>query len=56
MNKDKTDAKIGITDYMDNAKSFFEEALHENMGPAYLCPYIDPTWNKKRILEHLALK
>ena len=27
MNKEKTDAKIGITDYMDNAKAFFDETV-----------------------------
>ncbi len=35
------------------ARTFFEAALHENLGPAYLCPYVDPTWARRRILETL---
>jgi hypothetical protein len=31
------------------ARSFFEDALEENSGPAYLCPYVDPTWDMTRI-------
>jgi hypothetical protein len=26
------------------ARSFFEDAISENTGPGYLCPYIDPNW------------
>lgn len=36
-----------------DAKSFFEDACRENTGPAYFCPYIDPTWERDRILETL---
>jgi hypothetical protein len=35
------------------AKSFFIGVKTENTGPAYLCPYIDPTWERERILETL---
>ena len=28
----------------DRARAFFEGVQRENSGPAYLCPYIDPTW------------
>jgi hypothetical protein len=31
------------------ARSFFEAHLEENTGPAYLCPYVDPTWDMARI-------
>jgi hypothetical protein len=31
------------------ARTFFEGALRENTGPAYLCPYVDPTWDMTRI-------
>ncbi len=35
------------------ARAFFQEHLHEHTGPAYLCPYVDPTWGRDRILETL---
>ena len=35
------------------ARGFFEECLHEHTGPSYLCPYVDPTWDRDRILEIL---
>lgn len=31
------------------ARSFFEDHLHEHTGPAYLCPYVDPRWDMARI-------
>jgi hypothetical protein len=31
------------------ARSYFEGHLHENSGPAYLCPYVDPTWEMNQI-------
>jgi hypothetical protein len=31
------------------ARSFFEGHLEEGTGPAYLCPYVDPTWDMARI-------
>jgi len=31
------------------ARGFFEEALRENTGPAYLCPYVDPRWEMTQI-------
>ena len=36
-----------------HARRFFEDALNEHNGPAYLCPYIDPRWGKEKILEAL---
>jgi hypothetical protein len=36
------------------ARSFFEDHLRENTGPAYLCPYVDPTWDMTRIQAALA--
>lgn len=36
------------------ARKFFEDAEYENMGPAYHCPYIDPSWSMERILEALS--
>jgi len=35
------------------ARSFFENAFHENLGPAYFCPYVDPSWDRERILAAL---
>lgn len=35
------------------AQVFFDEVEHENRGPAYHCPFIDPTWDRKKILEVL---
>jgi hypothetical protein len=31
------------------AREFFENALQENIGPAYFCPYIDVGWDIERI-------
>jgi hypothetical protein len=36
-------------EFHDQARCFFEEALHENTGPAYLCPFIDVGWDHERI-------
>jgi hypothetical protein len=33
------------------ARTFFEEAQRENFGPAYLCPYLDPTWTEERLQQ-----
>jgi hypothetical protein len=35
------------------ARSFFENARYENLGPAYLCPYVDPSWSRERIINEL---
>ncbi|GMU22601.1 MAG: hypothetical protein AMXMBFR13_26860 [Phycisphaerae bacterium] len=35
------------------ARSFFESAEYQNLGPAYLCPYIDPQWDRERVLAAL---
>ncbi len=35
------------------ARGFFENAYHENLGPAYFCPYVDPLWNREQIIERL---
>lgn len=35
------------------AQSFFEDAYRENIGPAYFCPYIDPSWSKEKIINEL---
>jgi hypothetical protein len=38
--------------YHDLARNFFEDARHEQTGPAYLhCPYIDPFWDEAKILQ-----
>jgi hypothetical protein len=39
------------------ARAFFEGHVRDNTGPAYLCPYVDPTWDMPRIqkaFSHLA--
>lgn len=35
------------------ALSFFSDVYDKNEGPAYFCPYIDPKWSRKKILETL---
>jgi hypothetical protein len=35
------------------ARAFFENAQDQNSGPAYLCPYLDPTWSLEKIREAL---
>ena len=36
------------------ARDFFENALHENLGPSYFCPYVDPSWSRERITRELS--
>jgi len=35
------------------AYAFFSNAESENLGPAYFCPYVDPSWERERILHVL---
>ena len=35
------------------ARSFFEDAYRENIGPAYFCPYLDPSWSKEKVIMEL---
>lgn len=35
------------------ARSFFENAEYENVGPNYPCPFVDAQWPRDRILEAL---
>jgi hypothetical protein len=37
----------------ETARAFFEEHGQCGTGPAYLCPYIDPSWDNGRIHEVL---
>lgn len=37
-----------------DARRFFENALRENVGPAYLCPYIHAGWDQDRVRQVLA--
>lgn len=41
-------------EHHDAARQFFEEALANNTGPAYFCPYLDPAWDDARIQEAVA--
>lgn len=36
-----------------DAWSFFRDAQDDNLGPAYFCPYIDPTWSVDTVREAL---
>lgn len=36
------------------AHGFFQHVLDSNLGPAYFCPYIDPSWERDRILNALS--
>jgi len=38
----------------ENARSFFDTAERENLGPSYQCPFIDPYWNRKKIKSLLS--
>jgi hypothetical protein len=38
-----------------DARRFFEEARDDNTGPAYLCPYIDPGWDRTRVQRALGM-
>jgi len=40
-------------DLHEAARGFFEHARDENLGPAYLCPYIDPGWDRRRVRSAL---
>ena len=35
------------------ALGFFTDAIQENIGPGYLCPYIDPSWDLDRVEQAL---
>lgn len=35
------------------ASEFFKDAQAENLGPAYFCPYVDPSWPRDTILNAL---
>lgn len=37
-----------------NARAFFSTVYHDHTGPAYFCPFIDPTWSRQRVEEELA--
>lgn len=37
----------------DIARSFFIDAIEDNLGPGYLCPYLDPSWSVERVREAL---
>jgi hypothetical protein len=41
--------------YHDAARGFFEEHEYDHTGPAYLCPYVDPTWGMNRIQQALTI-
>jgi hypothetical protein len=36
-----------------DARSFFARSEVEDIGPSYLCPYIDPTWDVGRIVQSI---
>ncbi len=38
----------------EQARAFFEEHRQAGSGPAYLCPYIDPTWDHADLQEALS--
>lgn len=35
------------------ARGFFTNAVRENLGPGYFCPYIDPCWSRRRVEQAL---
>ena len=36
------------------ARGFFQDAAEDNSGPAYGCPFIDPSWDDERIQREVA--
>lgn len=38
----------------DAARGFFLYTRENNLGPAYFCPYVDPSWDRDRILKALS--
>jgi hypothetical protein len=36
-----------------DAREFFEFVHRDNTGPAYLCPYIDPSWDRDTVMSAL---
>jgi hypothetical protein len=38
------------------ARNFFATAKHENLGPAYDCPYIDARWKRDKIAHALGME
>jgi len=40
-------------EFHGKARQFFTDHQLANSGPAYLCPYVDVTWNRKRIQAQL---
>jgi hypothetical protein len=36
------------------ARQFFADATHQNIGPGYFCPYVDPVWPLARVQQALA--
>jgi len=39
-----------------NAAKFFREAVDENRGPGYFCPFVDPLWPIEKVAAALAAK
>ena len=37
-----------------NARSFFAWARRENIGPEYLCPFLDSSWTREQVEEALS--
>ncbi len=50
---DENDAAFLIIpeDLHSAATAFFLDVLHENLGPAYFCPFIDAQWNRRQIRD-----
>lgn len=40
-------------EFHDKARQFFTDHRIANSGPAYLCPYVDVTWDRSRIQAQL---
>jgi hypothetical protein len=38
------------------ARYFFENAERENLGPSYICPYLDAHWNQDKIAHALGIE
>ncbi|MFP2933322.1 abortive infection system antitoxin AbiGi family protein [Pyxidicoccus sp. 3LG] len=36
------------------AWTFFDDAVNDNRGPGYFCPYLDPEWDSEQIKKALA--
>ncbi len=48
-NETEVAALIIPEDLHEAARGFFSDAVSDNAGPGYFCPYIDPRWDRAKV-------